>query len=320
MDDIEPNQSKIDCFYAKCNLAGFSVFLHSKIINDINRDSDSKRKALRLLAVNKYPLLFDVRYSSEVKKKIGLPHEGSNDYVDYHLLTAVYVNAVNILVSNDINLHKRAKALDISDKVYFLDDVDVLFQSLEIDPVKLPPNVYIEKCYNINLSDEIFDSLRNDYRGFNEWFKQKCQNGHRSCYIIRSDNAIDGIAIFKTEDEQNEISRYNMSGKILKICTFKTAKRVSGNKFGELLLRSIFDFSYLNNSEWIYITAFEKNYVCAFFENFGFEKNNVLKQETGERVYIKRLYGVTPDIFTKMLSMLQKEFEVLHRNGGNLPN
>lgn len=280
IDDIEPNQSKIDAFYAKCNCAGFSVFLHSKIINDINRDLNDTRKEIRLLSVNKYPLLSDVRYSNEVKEKIGLPSEDANDYVDYHLLNAVYVNAVNVLVSNDIKLHKRSKSLDISDKVYFLDDVDMLFQSLEIEPIKLLPNVAIEKCYNINLSDEIFDSLRNDYKGFNEWFKRKCQNEHRSCYIIRGDNAITGIAIFKIEDEHDEISRYKMSGKVLKICTFKTSQRVSGNKFGELLLRSIFDFSYLNNFEWIYVTAFEKNNICTFFETFGFEKNNMLKQKT----------------------------------------
>jgi hypothetical protein len=38
-----------------------------------------------------------------------------------------------------------------------------------------------------------------------------------------------------------------------------------------------------------------------------------------QAVLFKRLYGVTPDTFTKMLSMLQKEFEVLHRNGGKPP-
>jgi hypothetical protein len=78
-------------------------------------------------------------------------------------------------------------------------------------------------------------------------------------------------------------------------------KKVSGNKFGELLLRSIFDYSYLNNFEWIYVTAFEKNYICTFFENFGFEKYDKSKQDTGEAVYIKRLI---PDE-TKKLSAIQ---------------
>jgi hypothetical protein len=33
----------------------------------------------------------------------------------------------------------------------------------------------------------------------------------------------------------------------------------------------------------------------------------------------KRLYGVKPATFTKMLSILQKEFNVLHKYGGKPP-
>jgi hypothetical protein len=33
----------------------------------------------------------------------------------------------------------------------------------------------------------------------------------------------------------------------------------------------------------------------------------------------KRLYGVKPRTFYKMLSILQKEFDVLHKNGGKPP-
>jgi hypothetical protein len=289
LNDIEPNQNRINEFYTKCNRSGFSVFLHPAIKNDVNRDTNNERKKVRLQAINKYPLLDNVKYSEDVKEKIGLPSEKTHNFVDYHLLNAVYINAVNILVSNDKDVHKRAKDLDISDKVYYLDDVDVLFQSIEIEPIKLFPNIKVEKCFNVNLSDEIFDSIRADYKGFDNWYKTKCQLEHRSCYIIKEENHIDGIAIYKKEDEINELAKYNMDGKVLKICTFKTSKRVSGNKFGELLLRSIFDFCYLNNFEYIYVTAFEQNIICSFLENFGFERHNKSKDDTGEVIYIKRL-------------------------------
>jgi hypothetical protein len=300
-DDIEPNQKHIDSFHEKCNRAGFSVFLHSEIKRDIHRDTNNERKNLRLLAINKYSMLTDIKYSDEVKNKLGLPHEDANDYVDYHLLNAVYVNAVNILVSNDTKIHKRAKSLDISDKVYFLDDVDALFQSLAIEPIKLSEHVKMEKCYNINLSDEIFDSLKVDYTGFDNWFRSKCQTGHRSCYVIRDGKDINGITIFKNEDESAELLRYNLSGNVLKICTFKTSPRVSGSKFGELLLRTIFDYSYANKFDWIYVTTFERNYICTFFESFGFEKYRNVKPDTGELVYIKKLTPA-PD---RKLSALQ---------------
>jgi len=289
LDDIEPNQKLINEFFTKCNRSGFSVFLHPAIKNDINRDTNKERKEIRLQAINKYPLLDNIKYSEDVKEKIGLPSEETHNFVDYQLLNAVYINAVNILVSDDKDIHKRAKDLGISDKVYYLDDVDVLFQSIEIEPIKLSPNIMAEICFNVSLSNEIFDSIRSDYKGFDNWYKTKCQLEHRSCYIIKEENHIDGIAIYKTETEINELTKYTLTGKVLKICTFKTSKRVSGNKFGELLLRSLFDFCYLNNFEYIYVTAFEENIICSFFENFGFERHSKLKDDTGEVIYIKRL-------------------------------
>jgi transposase-like protein len=41
-------------------------------------------------------------------------------------------------------------------------------------------------------------------------------------------------------------------------------------------------------------------------------------QDTKETRF-KRLYGVKPDTFHKMVSILQKEFDALHKNGGKPP-
>jgi hypothetical protein len=43
------------------------------------------------------------------------------------------------------------------------------------------------------------------------------------------------------------------------------------------------------------------------------------KKAEAKAVLFKRLYGVNPDTFYKMLSILQKEFGVLHKIGGKLP-
>jgi hypothetical protein len=42
-------------------------------------------------------------------------------------------------------------------------------------------------------------------------------------------------------------------------------------------------------------------------------------KEEGKSVLFKRLYGVTPDTFKKMLTILQKEYDVLHQKGGKPP-
>jgi hypothetical protein len=43
------------------------------------------------------------------------------------------------------------------------------------------------------------------------------------------------------------------------------------------------------------------------------------KAPDGRDVLFKRLYGVKPDTFHKMLSILQKEFDALHKKGGKPP-
>jgi predicted DNA-binding protein YlxM (UPF0122 family) len=43
------------------------------------------------------------------------------------------------------------------------------------------------------------------------------------------------------------------------------------------------------------------------------------KAGDAKAVLFKRLYGIKPDTFSKMVSLLQKEFDYLHRNGGKPP-
>jgi hypothetical protein len=43
------------------------------------------------------------------------------------------------------------------------------------------------------------------------------------------------------------------------------------------------------------------------------------KAQDAEAVIFKRVYGVTPGTFNKMLSILQKEFVALHKRGGKPP-
>jgi hypothetical protein len=43
------------------------------------------------------------------------------------------------------------------------------------------------------------------------------------------------------------------------------------------------------------------------------------KAENAKIALFKRLYGVKPDTFDIMKSILQKEFDSLHRNGGKPP-
>ena len=43
------------------------------------------------------------------------------------------------------------------------------------------------------------------------------------------------------------------------------------------------------------------------------------KAQEAKEVLFKRLYGVKPSTFSKMVSILQKEFDVMHKDGGKPP-
>lgn len=207
----------------------------------------------------------------------------------------------DLLVTEDEGIHKKAKKIGIEDKVYSLSDANAFIEaklpkSLKID--NLSPIIEPEWCYNININDSFFDSLRNDYIGFNNWFKNKCQSEHRQCFVVKEQDKLEGICIYKTEDSEESV-KYGMKGFVVKLCTFKLT--IKGRKLGELLLKNIFSTCYNANVDWIYVTAFENNYICQFFESFGFEKYKLTKKDTGELIFRKRLNPNQSDLINTPL-------------------
>ena len=285
--DIEPETHAVNELYRKAKELGYHVFLLDTQKKDVESDKNEERRKIRLLAFEKYELLENVKTTEIITKTFPNIPETSHDFIDVALLNALCANAVSILVTNDEGIHKKSKKIGKDDFVYYLADAlnfinNQLPKNLTIDATH--PIIKKEKCYNLNINDNFFDSLRADYEGekFDRWFVEKCQNGHRDCLVIQENDKLIGLCIYKFEEPC-----YEMTGTVLKICTFKLS--VSGNKQGELLLRKLFDYSYISNVDWIYVTAYEKNYICQFFENFGFERYNKLKEDSGELIFRKQM-------------------------------
>lgn len=286
VSDIEPKTPKANELYRKAKEIDYHIFLLDVQKKDIENDKNLERKKTRLLAFEKYELLKNIEQTDVIKKSFPAIDKTSHDYIDISLLNALCANDVSILVTDDEGIHKKAKKIGKEDLVYYLEDaLDFINGQLPktLETGKEHPVIKTDKCFNLNLEDSFFDTLRNDYSGFDNWFKTKCQNEHRDCLVIKNQNKIAGLCIYKFEKPC-----YDMIGNVLKICTFKLA--MSGNKFGELLLKNIFNYCYKSSVDWIYVTAYEKNYICQFFENFGFEKYKDRKEDTGEFIYRKKLY------------------------------
>ena len=90
--------------------------------------------------------------------------------------------------------------------------------------------------YEIVLNDPIFDSLKNEYTGFENWWNKKVNR--REVFLYNQDSKIGAILIPKIESNENiDCSPKIDKDKILKICTFKVAECARGLKLGERLIK-----------------------------------------------------------------------------------
>lgn len=141
------------------------------------------------------------------------------------------------------------------------------------------------KFSDLNLADTFFDSLRNDYKGFDDWFKRKQVQGFEA-YVLLIDGSIEGFLSLKSENESDEnISPAFENKNRLKISTFKiNAHRTSlGQRFLSIIFQNFVEGGY----DEVYVTLFEKqSALINLFTKFGFNRWGV-KKSNGELVYIK---------------------------------
>lgn len=125
-----------------------------------------------------------------------------------------------------------------------------------------------EQFKNIDLSDTFFDSLKDDYQEFPNWFIKKSED---YAYIFRRGRGgIDGFLYLKVEDEElNDVTPPLPAARRIKIGTFKL--NAAGTKLGERFLKKVFDHATHHGIALIYVTVFEKHAsLLRLFERHGF--------------------------------------------------
>lgn len=145
------------------------------------------------------------------------------------------------------------------------------------------------KFSEINLEDPFFDSLRDDYPGFDTWFRKK---GEESAYVFASDDGeLDGFLYLKIEDGSvDDVSPPLPPGRRLKVGTFKINPH--GTRLGERFLKKVFDHALAENVDELYVTVFPKhNALKQLFETYGFLKVATKGQDGApEDVLMRKLF------------------------------
>src|SRR5690606_22736398 len=159
----------------------------------------------------------------------------------------------------DKKIHKKAFELGIDNKVFTIDSFLEKTFAEHPDLVNYKVlNVQKLKFGRINLEDDFFKSLKEDYSGFDKWFIKKYDE---EAYItINSNNGLLlsflYLKVEEKEENYSDIVPDFPPKKRLKVGTFKVIN--NGFRLGERFMKIIFDNALKNKVEEIYVTIFNK--------------------------------------------------------------
>ncbi|WP_183564744.1 PIN domain-containing protein [Mucilaginibacter sp. SP1R1] len=269
--------------------------IHPATVDELNKFGDEKAVKRMNVKIGNYNLLKTVApLADAVKNVVDKLDKTENDRIDTQLVNEVYSGRVDLLISEDKNIHTKASLLGISGKIFKIDEY--LEKVSTENPGLIDYKVLaVKKLYfgEVNLSDPFFDSFRGDYAEFDTWFVKKSDEISYICY---QDQVLSAFLYIKVEgagENYNDIVPPFPNKKRLKIGTFKVT--ANGYKIGERFLKIIFDNALINKVEEIYVTIFDKTSeherLISLLEDYGFSYYGEKVTGNGtEKVYTKPFF------------------------------
>lgn len=147
---------------------------------------------------------------------------------------------------------------------------------------------------NINLADPFFNSLKEDYKEFEEWFRKKAAE---KAYYYEDEKGIQAFLYLKIEnDALTDINPPLPKKKRIKIGTLKINPH--GTRLGERFIKKALDHAVVNDIKELYVTVFEKHKpLIDLLMRYGFEHIAWKTTHNGtELVLLKDLNKFTGDV------------------------
>lgn len=147
----------------------------------------------------------------------------------------------------------------------------------------------------INLADPFFDSLRNDYPGFDDWYRRKAEE-KRNAFVLYGDQGLLVFVFLKSEIDVpiDDVTPPLEPCRRLKIGTLKIEAHQT--KMGEHVLRLVLKEAIRLDIEEVYVTVLPKHQsLISLLETYGFKESG---RKGEERVFVKGLTSVEGDIWS----------------------
>ncbi len=270
--------------------AKYEKCIHPLSIQEIDKNSNKDTVRAFRIKLDSYVQLRDTTPVADIIETISKSHDkNQNDRIDSLLLNEVFQERVDLLISEDKRIHIKAREAGIDQKVFtinsFLEKVVSEFPDLVNYKVLSVEQKHFDE---LNLDDPFFDTLKEDYEGFDKWFRKKSSE---RAYVTLNNGRVLSFLYIKPEDQDEaypDITPQFSPKKRLKVGTFKVVS--NGVRLGERFMKIIFDNALAQKAEEIYVTIFDKREeqlrLISLMEDWGFVKHGT-KGTNGEMVYVR---------------------------------
>lgn len=269
--------------------------IHPRTKEELQKYHDKSLSKTMILKLDSYnELTTNDDYSEDFISVIETYRMDENSVIDNSLLYQLYIQRVDVLITEDRKMRKKAEKLGMKNRTFSINQF--ITQASEDNPSLIEYKMLaVEKIKfgNVNLSDPFFDSFKEDYGEFTTWFQRKCDE---DAYVCKENNRIVGFLYLKTEDQSHDypdISPSLPKKKRLKIGTFKV--EATGFRLGERFLKIIFDNALIQNVDEIYVTLFKQRLsvqrLCDLLERWGFVDYGVKTTVNGTELVMTKIIG-----------------------------
>jgi predicted nucleic acid-binding protein len=283
-------EQDIGLLYRWLDKGKYTKVLHPITFEEIEKFGNAEVVRSFLAKMESYERIkLSSRMDPQVQELSDKTDKDENDRNDSHLLNEVFVGRVDILITQDRKMHRKAAEMGISDRVFninsFLEKVVTENPTL-VDYRVL--NVKKKRFGELDINDPFFESFKIDYPGFKKWFIQKTDE-YAYVSMNTEANRVLSFLYLKSEDQSEsyaDITPPFESRKRLKIGTFKVIS--NGFRLGERFLKIIFDNALERKVDEIYVTIFdrtdEQKQLIQLLEQWGFYQHG---QKGKELVFIR---------------------------------
>lgn len=159
--------------------------VHPASLDEIAKHQDERVRNTFEAKLQSYQVLKTVAPMSAAVLAVTASDKSENDRTDSLLVNELHAGRVDILISEDRGLHRKALALGVADRTFTIDSFleKVIAENPELADYKV---LAVRKVHfgNMDIDSEFFDSFREDYGGetFDKWFSRKSDETAYVCY------------------------------------------------------------------------------------------------------------------------------------------